>query len=127
MYERISDNGAVITQFPFNRKADKQSFPIRNRIVAGMTLGSGDHYLYFGVSLFVAVARAVRRAPPHLPWFGPKLRRPAGLLRRPARASGPHVRCEHVEGGVRCPRQAHRSASAEWGVEGLGWFGQEQY
>ena len=33
-------NGAVITQFPFNRPADKQSFPIRNRIVAGMTLGT---------------------------------------------------------------------------------------
>jgi DNA processing protein len=30
----------VITQFPFNRTADKQSFPIRNRIVAGMTLGT---------------------------------------------------------------------------------------
>jgi DNA processing protein len=30
----------VITQFPFNRPADKQSFPIRNRIVAGMTLGT---------------------------------------------------------------------------------------
>jgi len=40
LYERISDNGAVITQFPFNRKGDKQSFPIRNRIVAGMTLGT---------------------------------------------------------------------------------------
>src|SRR6185295_15503613 len=33
-------NGAVMTQFPFNRPADKQSFPIRNRIVAGMTLGT---------------------------------------------------------------------------------------
>jgi len=40
LYDRISDNGAVITQFPFNRKGDKQSFPIRNRIVAGMTLGT---------------------------------------------------------------------------------------
>ncbi len=29
-----------MTQFPFNRPADKQSFPIRNRIVAGMTLGT---------------------------------------------------------------------------------------
>jgi DNA processing protein len=29
-----------VTQFPFNRPADKQSFPIRNRIVAGMTLGT---------------------------------------------------------------------------------------
>jgi len=40
LFERISANGAVITQFPFNRQADKQSFPIRNRIVAGMTLGT---------------------------------------------------------------------------------------
>ena len=40
LFERIAANGAVITQFPFNRPADKQSFPIRNRIVAGMTLGS---------------------------------------------------------------------------------------
>ncbi|MEO5804572.1 MAG: DNA-processing protein DprA [Verrucomicrobiota bacterium] len=40
LFQRISENGAVITQFPFNRKADKQSFPIRNRIVAGMTMGT---------------------------------------------------------------------------------------
>jgi DNA processing protein len=40
LYERIIENGAIITQFPFNRPADKQSFPIRNRIVAGMTLGT---------------------------------------------------------------------------------------
>src|SRR5688572_19549111 len=40
LFERIAGSGAVITQFPFNRKADKQSFAIRNRIVAGMTLGT---------------------------------------------------------------------------------------
>jgi DNA processing protein len=40
LFERIAANGAIITQFPFNRPADKQSFPIRNRIVAGMTLGT---------------------------------------------------------------------------------------
>ena len=40
LFERIAANGAVVTQFPFNRKADKQTFPIRNRIVAGMTLGT---------------------------------------------------------------------------------------
>jgi len=40
LFQRIAQNGAVITQFPFNRPADKQSFPIRNRIVAGMTLGT---------------------------------------------------------------------------------------
>lgn len=40
LFERIAGNGALVTQFPFNRPADKQSFPIRNRIVAGMTLGT---------------------------------------------------------------------------------------
>lgn len=40
LFERIASNGAVISQYPFNRKADKQSFAIRNRIVAGMTLGT---------------------------------------------------------------------------------------
>jgi len=40
LFQRISENGALMTQFPFNRPADKQSFPIRNRIVAGMTLGT---------------------------------------------------------------------------------------
>src|SRR6185436_16101452 len=39
-FEKIAENGALITQFPFNRPADKQSFPIRNRTVAGMTLGT---------------------------------------------------------------------------------------
>jgi DNA processing protein len=40
LFERVTANGALITQFPFNRPGDKQSFPIRNRIVAGMTLGT---------------------------------------------------------------------------------------
>jgi DNA processing protein len=40
LFEKIASNGALITQFPFNRPADKQSFPIRNRIVAGMSLGT---------------------------------------------------------------------------------------
>ena len=40
LFERIAANGAVISQFPFNRNGDRQSFAIRNRIVAGMTLGS---------------------------------------------------------------------------------------
>jgi DNA processing protein len=40
LFEKIIRNGALVTQFPFNRPADKQSFPIRNRIVAGMTLGT---------------------------------------------------------------------------------------
>jgi DNA processing protein len=40
LFERIAATGAVISQFPFNRPGDKQTFPIRNRIVAGMTLGT---------------------------------------------------------------------------------------
>jgi DNA processing protein len=40
LFERIAASGALVTQFPFNRPADRQSFPIRNRIVAGMTLGT---------------------------------------------------------------------------------------
>jgi DNA processing protein len=40
LFDRVVENGALITQFPFNRPGDKQSFPIRNRIVAGMTLGT---------------------------------------------------------------------------------------
>src|SRR5688572_30188837 len=40
LFDRIAESGAVMTQFPFNRNGDKQSFAIRNRIVAGMTLGT---------------------------------------------------------------------------------------
>jgi DNA processing protein len=40
LFRRIPESGALVTQFPFNRSADKQSFPIRNRIVAGMTMGT---------------------------------------------------------------------------------------
>lgn len=40
LFDRITENGAVLSQFPFNRNGDKQTFAIRNRIVAGMTLGT---------------------------------------------------------------------------------------
>lgn len=40
LFERIAAAGAVVTQFPFNRNGDRQTFPIRNRIVAGMALGT---------------------------------------------------------------------------------------
>jgi DNA processing protein len=40
LFERIAASGAIVSQFPFNRTADKQTFPVRNRIVAGMTLGT---------------------------------------------------------------------------------------
>ena len=36
LYRRITETGAVISEFPFGRKADKQSFPMRNRVVAGI-------------------------------------------------------------------------------------------
>lgn len=40
LFERIAASGAVISQYPFNRNGDRQTFAIRNRIVAGMTLGT---------------------------------------------------------------------------------------
>jgi len=36
LYRQITESGAVLSEFPFGRKADKQSFPMRNRVVAGM-------------------------------------------------------------------------------------------
>ncbi len=37
--ERIAQNGAVISEYPVDRIADKQTFPYRNRIVAGWSNG----------------------------------------------------------------------------------------
>ena len=36
LYRQIEETGAVVSEFPFTRRADKQSFAMRNRIVAGM-------------------------------------------------------------------------------------------
>jgi DNA processing protein len=36
LYRQISESGAVLSEFPFGRKADKQTFPMRNRVVSGM-------------------------------------------------------------------------------------------
>ena len=36
LYRRIAETGAVLSEFPFGRKADKQTFPMRNRVVSGM-------------------------------------------------------------------------------------------
>lgn len=36
LYRRIEASGAVLSEFPFGRRADRQSFAMRNRIVAGM-------------------------------------------------------------------------------------------
>lgn len=40
LFERMAESGAVLSQFPLGRTADRQTFPIRNRLVAGMTLGT---------------------------------------------------------------------------------------
>ena len=36
LYRRIAETGAVVSEFPFGRRADRQTFPIRNRVVAGL-------------------------------------------------------------------------------------------
>ncbi len=36
LYRRIEAEGAILSEFPFGRRADRQSFPMRNRVVAGM-------------------------------------------------------------------------------------------
>ena len=36
LYRKIAETGAVVSEFPFGRRADKQTFPIRNRVVAGL-------------------------------------------------------------------------------------------
>ncbi|MSR64451.1 MAG: DNA-protecting protein DprA [Verrucomicrobiae bacterium] len=39
LFEQIAASGAVISEFPFGTEPDKQTFPMRNRIVSGMSLG----------------------------------------------------------------------------------------
>lgn len=39
LYRRIAETGAILSEFPFGRKADKQSFAMRNRIVSGSCEG----------------------------------------------------------------------------------------
>lgn len=39
LYRRIAESGAIVTEFPFGRKADKQSFAMRNRIISGISQG----------------------------------------------------------------------------------------
>ena len=36
LYRQIEEHGAIVSEFPFGRRADRQSFPMRNRVVAGM-------------------------------------------------------------------------------------------
>jgi DNA processing protein len=37
--DQISEGGAVVSEFPMDRKPDKTTFPIRNRIVSGLSMG----------------------------------------------------------------------------------------
>ncbi|MGJ8639430.1 MAG: DNA-processing protein DprA [Opitutaceae bacterium] len=37
LYKQISEQGAVVSEFPLGRRADRQTFPMRNRVVAGMS------------------------------------------------------------------------------------------
>lgn len=39
LYREIAATGAVVSEFPFGRNVDRQTFPMRNRIVAGMCEG----------------------------------------------------------------------------------------
>jgi len=39
LYRQVEAAGAVVSEFPFGRRADRQSFAMRNRIVAGMSVG----------------------------------------------------------------------------------------
>ncbi|MFC1467592.1 DNA-processing protein DprA [Verrucomicrobiota bacterium] len=38
--EQIAASGAVISEYPLGRQADRQTFPYRNRIISGMTMGA---------------------------------------------------------------------------------------
>jgi DNA processing protein len=38
--EIVEKGGAVVTEFPFGVKPDKQNFPMRNRIISGWSLGT---------------------------------------------------------------------------------------
>ncbi len=40
LYERICAEGVIISQFPMGATAFPQNFPLRNRIISGMTLGT---------------------------------------------------------------------------------------
>lgn len=36
LYRQVAETGAILSEFPFGRRADRQSFPMRNRVVSGI-------------------------------------------------------------------------------------------
>jgi DNA recombination-mediator protein A len=40
LYEKVLENGAILSEFPLGTHPAPENFPIRNRIVAGMPLGA---------------------------------------------------------------------------------------
>ncbi|MBM4149913.1 MAG: DNA-protecting protein DprA [Lentisphaerae bacterium] len=37
--EKMAESGAVVTEYPYGRQPDRNTFPVRNRIVSGLSLG----------------------------------------------------------------------------------------
>ena len=40
LYNRLVSHGAIVSEFPLGTRADRQNFPIRNRIVAGLSVAT---------------------------------------------------------------------------------------